>query len=247
MANPTLQEGVLKNDSFHSLNGEHAMTINGTILKTCTLALMTMSTFAYTWYLILTGYVDKAIMLSQWGFWGALTLICVIAFAPKNKFLIITTPLYALCEGLLLGYISAIVNAKFPGIATQAALGTFFALFGMFFIYKTGLVKCSDKFRMAIYNTTMAIFVLYLLQIGLSFFKISIPFIFSSSPIGIIFSVIVIAIATFNLIVDFDNIERFAGNVDKHLEWYFGFSLMVTIIWMYLEILFLLMKLQSRD
>lgn len=247
MANPTLQEGVLKNDSFHSLNGEHAMTINGTILKTCTLALMTMSTFAYTWYLILTGYADKAIMLSQWGFWGALTLIFVIAFAPKNKFLIITTPLYALCEGLLLGYISAIAHTKFPGIATQAALGTFLALFGMFFLYKTGLVKCTDKFRMVIINSTMAIFIIYLIQIVLNIFNISIPFIFSNSPIGIGFSILVIAIATFNLIVDFDNIERFAGNVDKHLEWYFGFSLMVTIIWMYLEILFLLMKLQSRD
>ena len=112
MANPVLQENILRNDEFNSLNGSHAMTINGTILKTCVLGLMTMSTFAYTWYLILTGFADKAIMLSQWGLWGALALVFIIRFAPKNKFLIITTSLYALCEGLLLGYISAIVNAK---------------------------------------------------------------------------------------------------------------------------------------
>ena len=93
----------------------------------------------------------------------------------------------------------------------------------------------------------MAIFLIYLIQIGLGFFNITIPFIFSNSPIGIAFSVIVVAVATFNLIVDFDNIERFSGQVDKHLEWYFGFSLLVTIIWMYIEILHLLMKLQSRN
>ena len=247
MANPTLREGVLKNDSFHTLNGEHAMTINGTILKTCVLALMTMSTFAYTWYLVLAGFTDKALMLSQWGMWGALALGLLVCFGPKNKFLILTTPLYALCEGLLLGYISILANLKFPGVASQAAIGTFFALFGMFFLYKTVIVKCSDKFRMVIFNSTMAIFLIYLIQIGLGFFNITIPFIFSNSPIGIAFSVIVVAVATFNLIVDFDNIERFSGHVDKHLEWYFGFSLLVTIIWMYIEILHLLMKLQSRN
>lgn len=247
MANPTLQEGVLKNDSFHTLNGEHAMTINGTILKTCVLGLMAMATFSYTWYLILTGFADKAIMLAKFGMWGALALIFLICFAPKNKFLILTTPLYALCEGLLLGFISAIANKYYPGIATQAALGTFFALFGMFFFYRTGLIKCTDKFRMVIFNCTLAIFLLYMTQVVLNFFNITIPHIFSNSPIGIGFSIFVVAIATFNLIVDFDNIERFAGNVDKHLEWYFGFSLMVTIVWMYIEILNLLMKLQSRD
>lgn len=247
MANPTLGENILKNASFHSLNGEHAMTINGTILKTCILSGMTFATFAYTWSLILAGFTDKAIMLSKWGMWGALALVFVIMFAPKNKFLILTTSLYALCEGLLLGYISAIANSYYPGIASQSAIGTFFALFGMFLLYKTGLVKCTNKFRMVIMNSTLAIFLLYLLQIVLSFFHISIPFIFSNSLIGIGFSIIVVALATFNLVVDFDNIERFAGHVDKHMEWYFGFSLLVTIIWMYLEILRLLMKLQSRN
>lgn len=223
------------------------MTINGTIFKTCVLGAMTLATFSYTWYLILTGFADKAVMLSQWGMWGAIALVFVIMFAPKNKFLILTTSLYALCEGLLLGFISAIANRYYPGVASQAAIGTFFALFGMFFLYKTGLVKCSDKFRMIIMNTTLAVFLVYLMQIVLNFFHISIPFIFSDSLIGIGFSIFVVAIATFNLVLDFDNIERFSGNVDKHMEWYFGFSLMVTIIWMYIEILNLLMKSQSRN
>lgn len=247
MANPVLGENILKRDSFNSLSDEHAMSINGTILKTCLLTLFTALTFAYTWYLQLAGFADKAVMLYKAGFIGAFILVLLISFGPKNKFLIISTPLFALCEGLLLGYFSALANQFYPGVASQAVLGTFLAMFTMFFLYKTGLVKCTDKFRMVVYNSTLAIFLLYLLQFVLHFFNINIPFIFSNGLVGIGFSLIVVAIASFNLIVDFDNIERFAGQVDKHLEWYFGFSLLVTIIWMYIEILNLLMKLQSRD
>ena len=245
MANPTLGERVLNSSDI--LETEHAMTINGTILKTCVLGLFTALTFAYSWNLMLTGFVDKAVMLYHGGLIGGLILAIIICFAPKNKFLIVTTPLYALCEGLILGYFSALANTYFPGVASQAAIGTLFALFGMFFLYKTGLVKATQKFRMVIFNSTFAIFGIYILQLILSFFHISIPAIFSNSPIGIAFSVIVVAIASFNLIVDFDNIETFSGRVDKHFEWYFGFSLLVTIIWMYIEILNLLMKLQSRN
>lgn len=246
MANPVLGEKVLKS-SFSSLDGEHVMSINGTIFKTCVLGALMAITFAYNWGLILSGYADKAIMLSHVGLFGGIILCLIICFAPKNKLLIITTPLYAMCEGLILGYISAIANKYYPGVASQAAIGTMFALFGMFILYKTKLVQCTQKFRMVILNSTFAIFGIYLLQIILSFFHIQIPAIFSNSPIGIAFSVIVVAIASFNLIVDFDNIESFSGKADKNYEWYFGFSLLVTIIWMYIEILNLLMKLQSRN
>lgn len=245
MANPTLGERILSSSDI--LDSEQTMTINGTILKTCMLGLFTAFTFAYSWNLILTGFADKAIMLYNGGLIGGLILALIICFGPKNKLLIVTTPLYALSEGLILGYISAIANRYFPGVATQAAIGTLFALFGMFFLYKTGLVKATQKFRMVIFNSTFAIFGIYILQLILALFHLSIPAIFSNSPIGIAFSVIVVVIASFNLIIDFDNIESFAGKVNKHFEWYFGFSLLVTIIWMYIEILNLLMKLQSRN
>ena len=247
MSNPILREAVLKSSSFNSLESEHAMTINGTIIKTCVLGLLMFATFAYTWYLIVTGFADKASTLSTIGGIAGFILCLIICFAPKNNFLILTTPIYAMCEGLLLGYISAIANKYYPGVASQAAIGTFFALFGMFFLYKTKLVQCTDRFRMIIFNSTLAVAGIYLLQIVLNLFHISIPFIFSNSPVGIAFSVAIVALASFNLIVDFDNIERFAGQVDKHYEWFFGFSLMVTLIWMYIEILNLLMKLQSRN
>ena len=247
MANPTLNEGVLKS-SFNSLDEkQQIMTTNGTIFKTCFLALMMAVTFAYTWYLQLTGFGDKAVLLYKGGIFGGLILALIICFAPKNRFLMITTSLYALCEGLALGYISALANKFYPGVASQAAIGTMFALFGMFFLYKTGMVKATEKFKMVIINSTFAIFGIYILQFILSFFNIVIPQIFSNSAIGIGFSIFVVAIATFNLIIDFDNIERFSNNAAKYFEWYFGFSLLVTIIWMYIEILNLLAKISSRN
>jgi len=216
-------------------------------LKTCFLGLLTLGTFAYTWYLIVNGFADKAYMLSQLGFIGALALVLFIMFAPKNKSLIITTPLYAMCEGLLLGYISAIANKYYPGVASQAALGTICALFTMFILYSAKIVKATDTFKMVIMNSTFAILLIYLVQIVLNIFNLSIPGIFSNSPVGIAFSVIVVAVASFNLILDFDMIENLSGRINKNFEWYCGFSLLVTIIWMYIEILNLLMKLQSRN
>lgn len=247
MSNPILREAVLKSSSFNSLESDKAMTINGTIIKTCVLGLLMFATFAYTWYLIGMGFADKAFTLAKIGGIAGFILCFVICFAPKNNFLILSTPIYAMCEGLLLGFFSAVANKYYPGVASQAAIGTFFALFGMFFLYKTKIVKCTDKFRMVIFNSTLAIAGIYLLQIILNLFHVSIPYIFSNSPIGIAFSIGVVAIASFNLIVDFDNIERFSGQAAKPYEWFFGFSLMVTLIWMYIEILNLLMKLQSRN
>ncbi len=246
MANPTLNERVLKS-AIPLEESSHTMTTNGTILKTCVLGLFTALTFAYCWNLILTGYADKAIILSKFGMWGGLALAILIIFAPKNNFLIVTTPLYAMCEGLTLGFISALANKYYPGVASQAAIGTLFALFGMFILYKSKIVKCTEKFRMIIFNATFAILGIYILQFILGWFHVSIPGIFSNSIVGIVFSIGVIAVATFNLIVDFDNIEQFSGKAAKHYEWYFGFSMLVTIIWMYIEILNLLMKLQSRN
>lgn len=246
MSNPMLREGVL-NQSFNSLENENVMSINGTILKSCFLGILCALTFAYTWFLLISGFTDKALMLSQAGIWGGLIMVLIISFAPKNKFLIITTPLYALCEGLALGYISALANSYYPGVASQAAIGTIFAFFSMFLLYKTGIIKCTDRFRMVVMNSVFAIFLIYLLQIILHFFHVQIPFIFSNSPIGIGFSIFVVILASLNLIIDFDFIERYSGRISKNYEWYFGFSLLVTIIWMYLEILKLLMKLQSRN
>ena len=158
----------------------------------------------------------------------------------------LTTSLYALFEGLLLGSFSAIANKFYPGIVSQAVLGTIFAIFGMFLLYSSKILRCTDTFRKVIYISTFSVFGIYLTQLILNFFHITIPGIFSNSPVGIGFSVIVVAIAAFNLIIDFDFIDRFSGKAPKYFEWFGGFSLMVTIVWLYIEILNLLMKLNSR-
>jgi len=247
MANPVLNENAFRSSLDLQGSENTTMTVNGTILKTCILGLLMAVTFAYNWSLILSGFADKAIMLSKFGLFGGLILCLIICFAPKNKFLMITTPLYAMCEGLILGFISAIANSYFPGVASQAAIGTMLALFSMFILYKTNIIKCSGMFKKVLFTATFAVFGIYLLQIILSIFHLNIPAIFSNGPIGVCFSILVVAIASFNLIIDFDMIENYSGRLNKDFEWYCGFSLLVTIIWMYIEILNLLMKLQSRN
>ena len=243
MSNPILNDNFGREQSGDRVIVGQTMTVNGTLDKTFLMFLCAAFPALYTWQQYMAGFTDKAGMLMTVGAIAGFVMALIVAFS-KNKFFV---PLYAVCEGLFLGGISAVFNSAYPGIVIQAVLATFAAMFSMLALYRLKIIQCTDKFRMVIYNSTLAIFLLYMIQLVLGFFHISIPFIFSNSLIGIGFSLFVVAIATFNLIVDFDNIERFSGHVDKHMEWYFGFSLLVTIIWMYIEILHLLMKLQSRD
>ena len=167
----------------------------------------------------------------------------VIAFS-KNKYLV---PVYAVCEGMMLGGISATFEVSYPGIVSQAVAGTFAALFAMLILYRTGVIRCTDKFRSVIFIATASIAVIYLVNFIGSFFGLHVPLINSSSTYGILISAIVCVIAALNLIVDFDFIERGAQNyLPKDYEWYGAFGLMVTIVWLYLEILRLLAKLSDR-
>ena len=244
MSNPVLGER-----SFHSLENSldsSVMTVNGTLFKTCFLTLLMAITFAYTWSLQVMGFADKVNILRMIGTFGGLILALIISFGPKNKFLAITSSLYAMCEGLFLGSYSALVNTYYKGIVPQAAIGTIMAVFGMFVLYKTNIVKCNDTFRKVIFISTFAVMGIYLLQIVLSLFHLPVMGIFSNSLLGICFSVVVVAIAAFNLIIDFDIIQRLSNNANRYMEWYGGFALLVTIVWLYIEILNLLMKLQSR-
>lgn len=247
MANPTLREGFIRQDSFNSLGETSTMTVGGTILKTSFLGLLMLATFSYTWYLQLTGFADKAALLYNVGIWGGLGMCLAICFMPKNKFLILTTPLYAMLEGLALGYLSAIVNRAFPGVVFQATIATFIALFTMLILYSTKVIRCTQKFRAVMTISIFSIFVLYMLQLILSLFHVSIPFLYSNGPVGIVVNLVIVAVASFSLIMDFADIEEFSSRVDKNMEWYFGFSLMVTLVWLYVELLQLLMKIQSND
>ena len=238
MANPILNENYAAQERV--LQGE-PMTVNGTIQITAFLGLLLVASAAFCWSRFTLGYTDM--MLTAGGAIVGFILALVIAFT-RVKYLI---PVYAACEGLFLGGISASFEASYPGIVSQAVAGTFAALFSMLILYRAKLIQCTDKFRSVIFIATCSIAVLYLINFIGHFFHYAVPVINSSSNFGIAFSIIVVIIAALNLIIDFDFIERGARNMlPKDMEWYGAFGLMVTIVWLYLEILRLLAKLQDR-
>ena len=158
-----------------------------------------------------------------------------------------TAPIYALLEGLALGGISAIFEARFPGIVVQAVGLTFGALFCLLIAYKSGMIKVTENFKLGVVSATGAIALFYVVSLLLGMFGISLPFIHGSGIIGIGFSLFVVAIAALNLVLDFDFIENGADRgAPKYMEWYAAFGLIVTLVWLYIEILRLLSKIRSR-
>ena len=165
----------------------------------------------------------------------------------KKEWSPVTAPIYALLEGLLLGGVSAMLELRFHGIAIQAVALTFGTLVAMLLAYRSGLIKVTDKLRLGIVAATGGIAVFYLLQFILGFFGVHFTTINGSSPIGIGFSIVVVIVAALNLVLDFDLIENGASSgAPKYMEWYSAFALMITLIWLYFEILRLLSKVRSR-
>jgi len=240
MANPVLNEKYSEQERV--LQGE-PMTVNGTINITAFLGILLVASAAFTWSRFSLGYTDIAMMLTGAGLIVGFILALVIAFT-RIKYLI---PVYAVCEGMFLGGVSATFEASYPGIVSQAVAGTFAALFSMLILYKSNVIKCTDKFRCVIFIATASIAGVYLVNFIGSFFGLHVPVINSSSTLGIAVTAVIVVTAALNLIVDFDFIERGAQNMlPKDMEWYGAFGLMVTIVWLYLEILRLLAKLQDR-
>jgi len=248
--NPTLNE-----NTFTSLgrtgSSTGGMTIQGTVNKTGILLFLALVTASYTWGLYLKGQADPAVMgtMTAWMTGGAiLGFIFAMVTCFKMEWSAFTAPVYAMCEGLFIGGLSSILDAKFHGIVLQAVMLTFGTLAALLLAYKTGIIKASDKFKRGVFAATGGIALLYLVTLILGFFHVQIPSIYGNGAIGIGFSVIVVIIAAMNLVVDFDFIEQgVASNAPKYMEWYASFGLMVTLIWLYLEILRLLSKMRSRD
>ena len=165
----------------------------------------------------------------------------------KQKWAPFTVPLYAALQGLFLGGISATFELRFPGIVIQAVGLTMMVFLALLFAYKSKLIQATENFKLGITAATGGIALLYIVQLVLSFFGIHIPYIHESGPIGIGFSLVVVTIAALNLVMDFDFIENGAARrAPKYMEWYAAFGLLVTLVWLYLEMLRLLAKLQSR-
>jgi uncharacterized YccA/Bax inhibitor family protein len=165
----------------------------------------------------------------------------------KKTWAPVTTPLYAAFEGVALGGISVIFESQYPGIVSQAVFLTFGTLAALLFAYRSGLVKATENFKLGIVAATGGIALVYLLSFILGFFGMSVPLIHSSGTWGILFSMFVVVIAALNLVLDFDFIETgVERGSPKYMEWYAAFGLLVTLVWLYLEILRLLAKLNSR-
>ncbi len=226
-----------------------AMTLNGTVNKTGFLLLLAVLTAAFAWNntFTATGELAPAAMVYMWGgLIGGLILALVTIF--KKTWAPVSAPLYALFEGFFLGAISAVFEARYPGIVFQAVLLTFGTLFALLMAYRTGLIKATENFKLGVVAATGGIALVYLATIVLGFFNIQIPLIHESGLVGIGFSLFVVVIAALNLVLDFDFIESgVEAGAPKYMEWYGAFGLMVTLVWLYVEFLRLLSKLQSRN
>ena len=213
--------------------------------------LLVVSAASYTWGMYLdsvqTGGMSGSYM--PWMIGGGVAgfiLALITIFKPVwSPF---TAPIYAVCQGLLLGGLSASFNAIYPGIVMQAVGLTFAILFMMLFAYKSGLIKVNKKFRTGVVAATGGIFIFYMATWVLNMFGVNMGFAFGSSLVSIGISLFIVAIASLNLVLDFDFIEKSAQRgAPKYMEWFGAFGIMVTLIWLYLEILRLLAKISGRD
>lgn len=245
-ANPALNSNTFEN---HRLTVERAdvMSIQGTVNRTALLFLLTLIAASWTWTLYFTTASTEAVM--PWMIGGAIGgLIVAIVTVIKKEWAAVTAPINCVLEGLILGGLSSILEAQFPGIVIQAVSLTFGILFCLLMAYKTGLIKATENFKLGVVAATGGIFLIYMVSIILGLFGATIPYIHESGLIGIGFSLFVVIIAALNLVLDFDFIESGAASgAPKFMEWYAAFGLMVTLVWLYIEVLILLVKLRSRD
>lgn len=232
------------------------MTLAGTVNKTAMLLALSLITAMITWGMALESIEavqnggEMSPLLQPLMIGGAvggfvLALICIF----KKTTAPVVAPLYALAEGLFLGAVSAFFEIRFPGIVMQAIGLTFGTLFALLMAYRSGLIKATENFKLGVVAATGAIALIYLVNIGMRLFGFEgMGFIHDSGPIGIGFSLFVVGIAALNLVLDFDFIENGVEyGAPKYMEWYAAFGLMVTLVWLYLEMLRLLSKLRGGD
>jgi uncharacterized YccA/Bax inhibitor family protein len=240
--NPVLQEKAFTGE----LATGEAMTIQGTVNKTGLLLLFVVVAAAWTWGLSRSETPEAAF---PWMIGGALLgFVTALVTVFKKTWAPISAPTYAVCEGLFLGGISAIFEKSYHGIAIQAVSLTFAVMFVMLLAYKFGIIRATRGFKLGVIAATGGIALVYLVNMVMSlFFHTQMSFLYSSTPLGIGISLFIVVIAALNLIIDFDMIENAARvGAPKYMEWYGAFGLMVTLIWLYLEILRLLGKARRR-
>lgn len=242
-ANPTLNDKVFANAP--AAVGGQVMTLQGAVNKTFILALLLVISGGFSWQFVQAN-PQLSGMLSIGSALVGFVLVMASSFKPTWS--PVVAPAYGLVEGVFVGVISARYSALHDGIVLQAALLTLGILFALLFAYQSRLIKATENFKLGLVAATGGIAIVYLAGIVLSFFGIQIPLIHQSGLVGIGFSLVVVAIAALNLVLDFDFIENgVAQGAPKYMEWQSALGLLVTIVWLYIEMLRLLSKLRSRD
>lgn len=238
--NPILKDRIFEQD----LGQTARMTLPGTVNKAAILFALTLISAVWVWKQAMVQQDFSSIRSLMWmGVLGGLVLALITSFVPKIS--AYTSPCYALLEGLAIGGVSAMYEIRYPGLVIQAVALTFGTFACMLLIYKTKLIQVTDRLRTGIVAATGAICLVYILDLVLNLFGIPMPFIHQSGTVGILFSLVVVGVAAFNLLLDFDCIEQGVANGSpKYMEWYAAFGLLVTLVWLYLEMLRLLSKLR---
>ena len=247
--NPTLTQKMFDKSMSLDANMQGTMSVRGAINKFGFLMLMVIAGAAYNWHMFEQGQTNTMYILLMTGVFGGLITALAISFKPNWASYL--APLYGLLEGLFIGGISAVMNAAFakqyPGLVMQAVGLTFGVAIAMFLLYNFRIIKATEKFKSVIIASTLGIGIFYLLTMVLRLFGVNVSFMYDSSWLSIGISLFVVAIAALNLIMDFDMIEQGAERgAPKFMEWYGAFGLLVTMVWLYLEILRLLSKLASN-
>ena len=242
-ANPTLNDQVFANAP--ATVGGQVMTLQGVVNKTFILALLLVISGGFSWQLVQANPQIGGLLSIGSALVG---FILVLASSFKPTWSPIIAPAYGVVEGIFVGVISARYSGLYDGIVLQAALLTLGILFALLFAYQSRLIQATENFKLGLVAATGGIAIVYLASIVLSFFGIQIPLIHESGLVGIGFSLVVVVIAALNLVLDFDFIEKgVAQGAPKYMEWQSALGLLVTIVWLYIEMLRLLSKLRSRD
>jgi uncharacterized YccA/Bax inhibitor family protein len=244
--NPVLSTRVLEQfgRGGQAYTGE-AMTVEGTINKSALLLLLVVVPATWVWSQVMHGGLEAAMPWMWGGLLGGFVTALVTIF--KKEWAPLTAPLYAALEGLAIGGLSAVFEMQYRGIVLPAVALTFGTLACMLAVYRSGLIRVTDRFRLGVVAATGGIALVYLATLVLSLFHVSVPFIYAGGTFGIIVSLVIVTVAALNLVLDFDFIDQAVGvGAPKYVEWYAAFGLMVTLIWLYLEMLRLLGKMRRR-
>jgi len=249
-SNPVFKEQVFTREYGTTSD---VMTVNGTMNKTALMLLLVIAGAVFTWNKFFAAmgngaeYGMQAVMpwLAVGGIGGFITVL-VTVFRPQSSG--ISAPIYAVFEGLFLGGISAFLEMRYNGIVMRAVALTLAVFAAMLFLYRSGAIKVTNKFMMGVFAATAGVALVYLGSFIAGLFGANLTFLYGNSNLSIGFSLVVVAIAALNLVLDFAFIERASeAGAPKYMEWYGAFGLMVTLIWLYLEILRLLSKVASRN